>query len=62
MGATESNIIRALFMWPLQVAAVPDDEAITLGLSLLAITHLPLQLLPIWSRTVLSQLILTNTD
>lgn len=57
-GVTEPNTIAAVFTQPLQVAAVPADEVIVPGLSPLLITHLLLQLPPIWSRTRL----LTDAD
>lgn len=40
MGGNEPDTIGAVFTRPLQVAAVPADEVITPGLSLLLITHL----------------------
>lgn len=58
-GVAESSTVRAVFTWPLQAAAVPAAEVITPCLSL---THLPPQLLLIWSRTLLSQLVLTDAD
>lgn len=58
-GVTEPSTARAVLTWPLQAAAVPAAKVITPCLSL---THLPPQLLPTWSRTLLSQLVLTDAD
>lgn len=55
-GVTESSTARAVLTWPLQAAAVP-----LLGYhTLLSLAHPPPQLLLIWSRTLLSQLVWTD--
>lgn len=58
-GVTESSTARAVLTWPLQAAAVPAARVITPCLSL---THLSPQLLLTWSRTLLSQIVLTDAD